>query len=131
MTKKSELLVGLELRCVVQLLDRAVAGEGGMALGVGHHVPRRTGPPAELAHPDVAFGGQPRDRLWPAEPAVRPRVDDLARGQAAPAASAHACAVAAARPRWKRAEIAGAPTPARASAAMASTAARGSRPSIA
>src|SRR4029077_15630518 len=82
---RAELLVGLELRCVVQLLDRAVAGEGGMALGVGHHVPRRTGPPAELAYPDVAFGGQPRDRLWPAEPAVRPRVDDLAWGQAAPA----------------------------------------------
>src|SRR5262249_30628386 len=75
---RAELLVGPELGCVVQLLERAVAGEGGMALGVGQDVPRCTGPPAELAHPDVAFGGQPRDRLRPAEPAVRPRADYLA-----------------------------------------------------
>src|SRR5580765_269228 len=82
----AELLVGLELGCVVQLLGCAVAGESGMALGIGDHVPRCAGPPAELAHPDVAFGGQPRDGPRPAEPAVCPRVDDLARGQAAPAA---------------------------------------------
>ena len=63
-----------------------------MALGVGQDVPRGTGPPAELAHPDVAFGGQPRDRLLPAEPAVRPRVDHLARGQSAPAPH-HRCRV--------------------------------------
>ena len=51
----AQLLVGLELGGVVQLLQRAVGGVGRMVPGVGADVPGRAGPPAELADPDLTL----------------------------------------------------------------------------
>src|SRR6185437_12751904 len=77
---RAELVVRVELGHVVQLLQRAVAREGRVALGIGQDVPGGTVPPAKLADPDAAFGGQAA--RWPHERTGDPGTADLAGGQA-------------------------------------------------
>src|SRR5215472_8157137 len=77
----AEFVVGLELGGVIQLLKRAVARVGRVTLGVSQDIPGRSGPPAELAHPDVALLGQPVRAGRPGERAVCPWADHLARLQ--------------------------------------------------